>query len=357
MMKHPFLLIGLATLLWSANPADPDLKKSVETGRKQVADQMKEQRIPGVAVVVTMNGKTVWSEGFGFADVEQQVRVNPEQTRFRIASISKALTAAAMAVLRERGQLALDSTVHYYRKDLPVRKYRPTVRQVAGHLGGIRHYRGDENERKVRYNTVTDGLAIFSDDTLLCKPGTAYHYSSYGFNLLSAVMESAAGTDYLTLMQNLVFTPMGMRNTVADHLDSIISGRGRYYLRSGQHAPFVDNSYKWAGGGYLSTATDLAVFGNGLLTNKLVRKETLQEFIRSQQLPNGTPTGYGMGFSTGKDRSGRTVFGHSGGAVGGTSNLVIYPEHQLVLVILTNVSGADLYDLSDKIAGLFLPTR
>ncbi|MFM8347993.1 MAG: serine hydrolase domain-containing protein [Bacteroidota bacterium] len=356
-MKHPLLLIGLAVVLWSANPADPKYKKATDSARQLIGKQMQQQRIPGVAVAVTVGGKTVWSEGFGYADVEEHVSVNPEQTRFRIASISKALTAAAMAVMREQGQLALDSPVSFYRTDFPFRKYRPTVRQVAGHLGGIRHYRGNENESKVRYNTVTDGLTIFKDDTLICKPGTAYNYSSYGFNLLSAVMETASGKDYLTLMQETVLNPLAMRHTVADRLDSIIVGRGRYYLRNGQYAPYVDNSYKWAGGGYLSTAADLAVFGNGLLTNKLIRKETLQEFIRSQQLPDGTPTGYGMGFSTGKDKSGRIVFGHSGGAVGGTSNLVIYPEQQLVLVILTNVSGADLYDLSDKIAEQFLLTR
>ncbi len=234
-----------------------------------------------------------------------------------------------------------------------MKKYRPTIRQIAGHLGGIRHYRGNENESRERYRTVTEGLSIFSNDTLLCKPGTAYHYSSYGFNLLSAVMESAAGKNYLDLMQREVFSPLGMDRTVADHIDSVISGRGRYYLRNGKHAPFVDNSYKWAGGGYLSTAADLAAFGNGLLENRLVKPETLKTFIRTQALADGTPTGYGMGFRSENDPAGRPVFGHSGGAVGGTSNLAIYPEQKMVVVLLTNVSGADLGGLTDRVAALF----
>ena len=104
---------------------------------------------------------------------------------------------------------------------------------------------------------------------------------------------------------------------------------------------------------FLSTAEDLSAFGNGLLTNKVIRPETLEMFTASQSLSDGTATGYGMGFATGTDPSGRAWFGHSGGAVGGTSNLVIYPGSRMVVAILTNVSGADLGPITDKVSELF----
>ena len=335
----------------------PGYKEALTKSRTLIREQLKLQNIPGLAIAVTVDGKTVWSEGFGLADREQNVPVDPSNTRFRIASISKALTAIGMGVLYERGQLQPDSSIWHYLTDFPAKKYRPTVRQVAGHIGGIRHYRGNENESNVRYPTVASGLSIFRDDTLLCKPGTQYNYSSYGFNLLSAVMESAGHQDFLELMQQEVFAPMGMNHTIADHVDSVITGRGRYYLRNGKNAPSVDNSYKWAGGGFLSTANDLAAFGNGLLRNKVIKSETLKLFTASQTLDDGTQTGYGMGFGTGKDPAGRNRFGHSGGAVGGSSNLVIYPDSKMVVVILTNVSGADVSMITDQVAEFFHGTH
>ena len=151
---------------------------------------LSENRVPGAAVAASVSGRLIWSEGFGLADIEQQVPVVPDRTLFRIASISKPLTATAMAVLMEQGKLHPDSSIHYYLPRFPRKKFRPTIRQVAGHLGGIRHYRGNENLSNVAYKDVTSGLAIFQNDTLMHRPGSGYLYSSYGYNLLGAVVES-----------------------------------------------------------------------------------------------------------------------------------------------------------------------
>ena len=175
--RFSFLIIlGLITHVTACRQSG--YREAITSSKKLITEQLQAQNIPGLAIAVSIDGKTVWSEGFGLADREQQVAVHPASTRFRIASISKALTATAMAVLYERGQLKPDSSVWHYLKDFPAKPYRPTVRQVAGHLGGIRHYRGNENESNVRYPDVRSGLNIFKDDTLLCKPGTQYNYSS-----------------------------------------------------------------------------------------------------------------------------------------------------------------------------------
>src|SRR5467141_2353049 len=187
-------------------------------------------RIPGVQVAVAVNGKLVWSEGFGYADVERKRPVTRE-TQFRIGSVSKPLTAAAVALLYEQGKLDLDAPVQRYVPSFPDKGLPITTRQLAGHLTGIRHYRGDEFLLNRHFNTVLEGLTIFQGDPLLFPPGTKFSYSTYGWNLISAVVEAAAGQDFLSYMGRNVFRPLGMTHTAADRVDSLIPNRTRFYER------------------------------------------------------------------------------------------------------------------------------
>jgi serine beta-lactamase-like protein LACTB, mitochondrial len=334
-------------------------QSAIKAAKDSVATFMKRKHVPGVSLTITINGKIVLSEGFGYADLEQKVPVNPAQTRFRIGSISKSLTAVALAKMFEQKKIILDSTVYFYIPDLPRYKYRPTVRQVAGHIAGVRHYKGDEWFSDTRYNSVADGLTMFKNDSLNFEPGTKYQYSSHGYNLLSAVLEKASGKDFLTLMKEDVFAPLKLTNTVADMNDSIISYRTRFYeFQNGRwvNARHVDNSYKWAGGGFISTSEDIARFGNVLLGETFLKKETISLFTAPQKLKNGSSTTYGMGFASGTDHHKRNNFGHSGGSVGGTTDMVIYPNEKIVVVIFANMSAVDLVGFSRDIAHLFMET-
>ena len=159
----------------------------------------------------------------------------------------------------------VDAPVQRYLPSFPEKQYPITVRQLAGHLAGIRHYQGDESLGSRHYETVLEGLEIFRDDPLLFEPGTQYSYSTYGYNLLSAVLEGASGKPFLAQMEERVFEPLGMRHTSADQNRFIVFDRVRPYIVDDEgrfaNAPHVDNSYKWAGGGFLSTAEDLVRFG------------------------------------------------------------------------------------------------
>src|SRR6266567_6131145 len=137
-------------------------------------------RIPGVQVAVAVNGKLVWSEGFGYADAAPKRPVTRE-TQFRIGSVSKPLTATAVALLYEQGKLDLDAPVQRYVPTFPEKGYPITTRQLGGHLAGIRHYQGNEFLLNQPYATVTAGLAVFQNDPLVAPPGTRYSYSTYGF--------------------------------------------------------------------------------------------------------------------------------------------------------------------------------
>lgn len=333
-----------------ANRKPEESSFPIASAKARLTKFLTENHVPGAAVAASVGGKLVWAQGFGMADVEQQVPVDPYRTLFRIASISKPITATGMAILMEQGKIHPDSSVYHYLPRFPKKKFRPTVRQVAGHIGGIRHYRGNENFSNIPFKDITSGLAIFQDDSLMHPPGSAYLYSSYGYNLLGAVVESASGTSFLTFIQKNVLDRIGMKSTTADRQDSLIAWRGRYYERDGRPSPTVDNSYKWAGGGYLSTATDLITFGNSCLSGKVLQPSTIRQLTTTQHLSNGQPTGYGMGWSGGTDASGRRYFGHSGGAVGGTCILTIYPDQQMVIVLLTNMSGVPLHHLPEKLA-------
>jgi CubicO group peptidase (beta-lactamase class C family) len=337
----PCAVYGQALQLAEVHAGD-DYAEAIQDSRTLILEIMEEAGIPGASVAVGIGGRIVWAEGFGWADVELGVPVTT-LTKFRVGSVSKPITAAGLGLLVERGQLDLDAPVQTYVPGFQEKRWPITTRQLGGHTAGIRHYRGAEMMSARRYPTVASGLEIFADDSLLFEPGTEYSYSSYGWNLLSAVMEGASGVDFLTFMRDEVFEPLGLRHTVADHTDSIITFRTRFYekRRDGNviNAPYVDNSYKWAGGGFLSTPEDLVRFGQSHLEPGFLQAETLAELQTPQTLPNGESTGYGIGWSSGEQDDGDRTYAHAGGSVGGATLLLLVPEHDLVVAGVVNISG------------------
>ena len=323
-----------------------------------ITDTMAALGSPGASITVVRSGRVIWSTGFGFADLEAQVPVTP-LTRFRVGSVSKSLTSVAIGRLVEEGKLDLDAEIQRYVPSFPRKRWPVTVRQVAGHLAGIRHYlANEENISYHHYPGVVEALEVFAKDSLRFEPGTRFAYSSYGWNLLSAVVERAAGEPYLTYMDRAVFQPAEMRHTVADQVDSIVPHRARWYTRASRtggilNAPFTDNSYKWAGGGFLSTTEDLAELADGLLHGRILRPETVRLLWTTQHLASGEATKYGIGWFVDTDGAGRRRVFHSGGSVGGTAYLLIYPDQDLILALLVN-SDVTFVGAGPTIAEMFL---
>jgi serine beta-lactamase-like protein LACTB, mitochondrial len=336
----PAVLFVLALVAWPACPAGAADAGAIARSTEIIERERARTLAPGAQIAVSRGGRLVWSRSFGCANVELDVPVD-SQTRFRIGSVSKPLTAAAIGALVQDGKLDLDVPVQTYVPDFPKKAWPITTRQLAGHVAGIRHYEGEEFAIREHYDTVRAGLAIFEKDALLFEPGTKFSYSSYGWNLIAAVIESASGEPFLAFMQKRVFTPAGMAHTSPDEVAPIIPGRSRFYTRDEktgrvENAPYVDNSYKWAGGGFLSTAEDLVTFANSLLEGRLLRPETVTLLWTSMKTSDGKETDYGIGWSVDRDHKGRRRVRHSGGAMGGTANLVIYPEERLVVALLVN---------------------
>ncbi|GAB5410425.1 MAG: serine hydrolase domain-containing protein [Balneolaceae bacterium] len=309
-----------------------------------------------MSVSIYLEDGMIFSKGYGFSNISEQVLVNPSLTKFRIGSVSKTLTAAGMGVLMQEGKLNPDEVIQTYVPQFPDKQYPITVKQVAGHIAGIRHYNGFEFMSIKRYDSVTEALTIFENDPLLFEPGTQYSYSSYGWNLLSAVIEGASGEEFLFFMKDNVFDPMGMNNTGPEWSNKDIPNLTHFYERGvsgNKEADFVDNSIKWAGGGFVGTTEDLIRFGSRLLDYDFLNEETQEQLMFPQETTNGENTNYGMGWRSWVN-NGRYWVGHSGGSVGGSTMFLMNKQHRMIIAYTINLSGAGFENLHFKLADIFL---
>jgi CubicO group peptidase (beta-lactamase class C family) len=246
------LVLSLATSLTFAQEAKLAAPKQSQI-EAAVARFMASTHVPGVAVAVVENGRYEWAQGFGLADVENNVPAS-EHTLFRLASISKPLTATAALLLWERGRLDLDAPVQNYCPAFPQKPWPISTRQVLGHLGGIRHYKSNAQDDPEIGNTkhfddpIQAGLNFFKDDPLVAQPGTSFHYSTQGYTLVGCVIEGALGGKYVDFMRQNIFTPAGMEQTQVDDRFAIIPYRTRFYEKqdSGavRNADFLDSSWQ-----------------------------------------------------------------------------------------------------------------
>jgi len=354
----------------------PSRAKAVASGRKMVADYMAKRGVPGLAVAISVDNVTVWSEGFGLADVEQGVPVTPA-TLFRTGSVAKPMSMAVAAVLHDRGKLDFDAPVQSLVPSFPVKSKPITFRMLAGMLGGLRHYRlgSDDFFNATKYDNLLQYVETYKNDPLVAEPGTKFYYSSPGTNLQGAMTQAAGGKLFPDLAQELVFEPLGMVHTVADRNEEIIPYRSRYYERTGGertyrirqtswgdgergvllNAPYSDNSNKFASGGYLTTPEDLLKFGNAMMKPGFLKADTLRQLFTEQKTTDGKGTGYGMNWFIDKDKAGNPIYWHSGSSVGGNSMLILYPSQKVVLAMQTNLTDSNLKELPRALADLFMP--
>lgn len=331
------------------------LKKEEADLRNDLNWYLKEFRtnklIPGTSAGVALNDDILWLGNSGIADVENNSPVT-DSTLFRIASISKSITAVAIMQLVEKGKINLDNDARAYIPYFPKKKWKFTVRQILHHTAGLRnYYRGEFDDTK-HYSTIKDAVDIISKDTLAYKPGTKYLYTTLGYNLLGSIIENVSGQSYAEYLKRNIFEPAQMNSTIPGYQQKIIYHRAGMYERNRyrilENAPLADLSNKYPGGGLLSTSGDLLRFARSLLAGKLIKPETLDSMLVPARLNSGTLVNYGLGFTLGKDNAGRKYFAHEG--YSGTSLLLIYPVEKLAAVDLLNVrdrnNGAVAFDLA-----------
>ena len=192
----------------------PTWAAAVQQGRQIARAGLIDQNLPGLSVAVGAGGAVVWTEGFGWADLDNQKAVAPD-TRFRAGEASKTFTSAAVGLLLEQNKLKLDDEIQRYVPSFPKKQWPVTLRQLMGHVGGLSDDPGDEAALSPCERTI-DGLQLFADHRLLFEPGTRYHASSYGWILVSAAVEAAANQRFFRFMRSQIFEPLGMTATRPD---------------------------------------------------------------------------------------------------------------------------------------------
>lgn len=330
----------------------------VATFQAIVAEARANAESPGLSAAVAVNGALVWSGASGLADVENAVPATADSV-YRIASISKPIAAVAIMQLAEQESIALDAPVQDYFPAFPEKEYPVTVRHLLTHTSGIRHYNPGEFDMKERFDTIESAIEIFKDDPLQFEPGTEYSYSTYAYNLLAGIVESASGMSFDQYMQVNVWGPAEMGNTHLEHQRDIVPNRVRQYVKRDDeagvwNAPLADLSIKWAGGGMIATAPDLVRFALAMDAGALMEAGTQDEMTARHVLADGRVSDYALGWRIAEDEAGTWV-AHSGGATGGTTHLLRLPGQGLAVALTANVqSGAGLPDAARRLADVAL---
>ena len=307
-----------------------------------VAAQMKIDKIPGLSIGF-LRGDELWAKGYGFADLENKLPAKAE-SMYRLASVSKPITAAAVLQLAEKGKINLDAEVQTYVPYFPKKNFPVTVRQLLGHLGGISHYKNYDDEGHFKdFKDTRQSIAVFENFELVAEPGTRYSYSSYGYNLLGAVIEGASGMSYGEYMRENVWKPLGMDSIRLDHPRDIIPNRVRgYENNAGQirNSEFVDISSRFAAGGSRSTVVDLLKFGKGINDGKILSRASLDLMFNSMVTKAGTLTNYSAGWDVAPG-NGQFMISHSGGQQETSTFLFVFPTRNLSIAVMSNLEGAN----------------
>jgi CubicO group peptidase (beta-lactamase class C family) len=304
--------------------------------------QMALDQTPGMTIGF-MKDDFVWVKGFGYADLENRSPAKAESA-YRLASVTKPMTAVAILQLAEKGKINLDAEVQTYVPYFPKKQAPVTVRQLLGHLGGISHYKNPANELHFKDRKSTrEAIAVFENFDLIADPGTRYSYSSYGYNLLGAVVEAASGMSYGDYMRQNVWQPLGMTDTRMDDPLEVIPNRVRgYQLVDGKvkNSELIDISSRFAAGGTRSTVPDLLKFAKGIMEGKLVSADTTNMMSASMSTRAGRLSNYGMGWET-TPYNGRYMLVHSGGQQETRTLLYILPSRKMAIAVGANFEGAN----------------
>ncbi|WP_136481260.1 serine hydrolase domain-containing protein [Cognatitamlana onchidii] len=329
-------------------------------------------KTPSLSIAIGMNDSLIWANSIGYSDIKNSIFAS-QQTKYRIGSISKTLTSIGLGVLLQTNVLKKNSKVKEFVPYVNEKLSNLTVEQLASHTSGIRNYSTClclpiwEFYDNDKYSSIKESISIFNNDKLLFEPGSDFSYSTYNYNLLSAMMEGATKTNFLEFMQNKVFDPLGLLRTVPGGITESDDNTAKFYdIENGKikEAYKTSSSGKYAGGGFLSTPSDLVKFGNAVLNNKLIDTKTTETLFQPVILNNGhvNEQNYSLGWrndiSTNvfiDNREVRIVH-HGGTSMGSTAMLILLPEYNVSLAVAMNRNGksTELFDITYKIADLFL---
>jgi CubicO group peptidase (beta-lactamase class C family) len=295
---------------------------------------------PGAAVAVRQGAQIVHAAGYGLADIEWGQPIDTD-TVFRIGSITKQFTAAAILRLAEAGKLEVDDPIERHLPDYPVGERRITVRHLLNHTSGIKSITGVPGfatDLSRKDTSLAGMIDVFKELPPDFQPGERYLYNNSGYVLLGAIIEALAGMDYAAFLQREFFEPLGMTRTSYLSDTPIVTKRARGYVpgRDGiVNAPPISMTWPHAAGALGSTVGDLLTWNAALHGGKLLAPESYAAMTTPGALNDGKPMSYAFGLVRQTYREHPTI-GHGGGINGFLTNLAHWPDDDLTIVVLAN---------------------
>lgn len=351
MKPNRVLIVRLVLLLFTSVTAQADKVDDY------IASEMKNRRIPGLALAVVKNGEVIKAKGYGLANLELDVRVTTDSV-FELASVTKSFTATAIMMLVEEGKVGLDDKISTYLINAPYTWRDITVRHLLTHTAGFASDCMEISEQGWLANyTTAEMFETGSKCPLDFAPGERWQYSCQGYFLLGMIIEKISGQRYREFVRERIFQPLGMTTTtVIDQWEIIKNRAAGYRLRGDElaHSRRISQIELPSHYGILSTVKDLAKWDAALYTEKLLKKVSLDQIWTPVKLNNGFTHNYGFGWSL-SDIRGHRVIGH-----GGITGTYIFrlPDDKLTVIVLTNLSmasGSSPLSIARGVAGRYVP--
>lgn len=341
-MRRFFLLpiLFLISINLSGKHLDSLYSSKLDSIKNYSMKLMKKYHIPGMSITVMKDSNIIMSKQYGYTDLSSKATVN-KNTKFRIASLSKVITSAAVMKLLEENKIDLDSNIRKYVPAFTKKKWDIPVRYLLNHTSGIRHYKGNEFYSPGNYQTIQSAVDIFNKDTLLFEPGTKVYYSSYGYNLLGAMIENVSRKSFNQFVFENLLNPAKCRSIVPDNNEIDISNKTKFYMYDKDsvivECPKVDMAYKLPTGGYLSTSDDFAKLTYNLFCGSILNDSIVKLYKSDTYLKDRSDTKYcnGLRFSEVKNHK---IFWHLGSTYGASSAVAIDPKRKITIVWLTNIN-------------------
>ena len=312
---------------------------------------------PGVAVIVTKNGETLYKQARGLANIELQVPIQAD-TVFRLGSITKQFTGAAIMMLVEQGKLSLSDNLHKYVPDFPTEGNTVTIKHLLTHTSGIANYTQDEKimEKELKTPTTLDAMIKrFAEHPMALKVGEANRYSNTGYVLLGKIIEVVSGKTYAEFIEQDIFAKLAMKNSRFGGLQ-LIPNRASGYSQGENgyvNAGYIDMMWPHAAGSLLSTVDDLNIWFSALRNGKLISKKSYKSMTSAVKLNDGSMSNYGFGLGMFKFNKYDGI-GHGGGIHGFATNALYIPSEDLYVAVLNNYDSGNPSEIARMLAAVAL---
>ncbi len=349
-MKPVSQILILFTLVFGLTNCKKDTKnivyskryvEEIKAARKEMVFYLTTNRIPGASVAIMKDGKLIYSEGMGLASTDLEVPATRE-TKFRIGDLSELYTSFIYLRMVEDGTLHPDSSVQFYMPDFPEKEFRIELNDLVYQMSGLRDPNMDEQDWRGLNVTLQKGLEQFKNDPLSSIPGWYQTKNIYHYNLLGAIMEKATNKRFDQILKEYVTDTLKLSHTVIDNPFITIKGRTNFFdnnfISMMVNATTRDMRYRAPSQGILSNAEDLVIFGDAVLNSGLLSDDTKAKMFEPIPLLDSIPSALANAWVILGDDYGQPVYGKVGKVTGGSSGILVYPQHNLIIACVTNLN-------------------